>query len=553
MGRGAGKGIVRARFVAVLAGLLLAGFAGSAAAEYPRKVAIASFTVLTSQEDLQKIAPILPRLLSSRLMALSGAEVLLLPSGETSPREAAVKAGYPLLLTGSVAKLGAGYSIDLTVNEIAGGKTAGAFFVAAETVDAIIPRLGDLAVDVVEKMFGVKAARPQAPAPFVQVPPPLVPAAPQQVVSVPPIPAAPGQAASAPVAAAPPSPAPAAAQENWVPSSLKKAGESGRIADELHGVVAGDVDEEGNGQVVAYGKKGIYLYDVKGTELLPHARITEGLPDHLFNVEAVDLDGDGKKEILVTGLEAEDLRSSVWRRKGDTYEKVAARIPYYLVLLPDWNGKPVVAGQQQGRNTPFFGKIYRMSWDGTSLAIDEALPADTLRAPLSSGVLGLSSAKFGQEWKLIYTDASDNLRVLDPSGNTEYKTAGTYGWSGDVYEWGQYLPRQGRSSQFVRKAARVTGGPDGYPFIVVPEDERGFLNLAASSKTTRLVLFAWEKGELVEKAGTAKSASASIFSGADFLSHSRLGRGGKVVASVIEQEDGIIKGGMSRLALFVVE
>lgn len=542
------------RFRAGLAvAVLLAVSAAASAAEYPRRIAIAPFAVLGPQEEIRQTVDILPRLLSSRLMALAGAEVLLLSPADKPAGDAAKKAGLPLLLNGTVAKLGAGYSIDVTVSDLSSGQTAGAFFIAAATVDEIIPRLGDLASDISEKMFGVKTAVRTSPPPT-PVPPPVSPpaipapagAAGAQIAVLPPAPALPSpQTAATPSAAPPPSKA------EWVPSSLKKVAESGRIADEIHGVVSGDVDPEGNGEVIAYGRKGIHLYRVNGSEIMPKARITDGIPGHILNVEAVDLDGDGEKEIVVTGIDGESLRSTVLKKKRETFGKVADRLPYYLVLLPDWQGKKVLAGQQQGGDFPFHGKLYAMVWDGKTLRMGEALPADTLLAPLSSGILGLTSARFGEEWKWIYTDKNDNLRVLAAGGVPEYKTDADYGWSGDSFEWGLYLPRQGRTRFYVRKAARVSPGPDGRPLILIPKAEQGPLSMEFSSKTTRLVLLRWDGGEVVEQVGTSKGDR--IFSGADFVSRSGIGRGGKIVASVIEQPDGVIKGGISRLLLFIVE
>src|SRR3990170_5137564 len=399
-------------------------------------------------------------------------------------------------------------------------------------------------------VFGVKAAVRYYQAPQGVPPGPSAAAAPQTATAVAAVPTSPP--VSAPVPAAPlPSAAPLASGAEWVPSSLKKVAESGRIADEIHGVVSGDVDPEGNGEVIAYGRKGIHLYRVNGSEILPKARITDGIPGHILNVEAVDLDGDGEKEIVVTGIEGESLRSTVLKKKGDTFGRIADRLPYYLVLLPDWQGKKVLAGQQKGDDFPFHGKLYAMVWDGKTLRLGEALPADTLRAPLSSGILGLTSARFGEEWKWIYTDNDDHLRVLAAGGVPEYKTDADYGWSGDSFEWGLYLPRQGRTRFYVRKAARVSPGPNGRPLILIPKADQGLLSMEFSSKTTRLVLLRWDGGEFVETAGTPKGDR--IYSGAGFFSRSGHGRGAKIVASAIEQAGGVIKGGISRLLLFIVE
>ncbi len=534
---------------------LLALSSAAAASDYPRRIAIAPFAILGPQDAIRETVAILPRLISSRLMAMTGAEVRLLSPEDAPAADAAKKAGLPLLLTGSVAKLGAGYSIDVGVTDLSTGQTAGAFFVAADTVDEIIPRLGDLASDISEKIFGVKRVvmtHPSPPPARPPVSPPAVlpPAAVSKEEPAVFTPAAPVSPPPQAAAVAPATPPPSPGKE-WIPSSLKKIAESGSIADELHGVLAGDLDSEGNGEIIAYGKKGIHLYRVKGEELLPTARIQEELADHLLNVEAVDIDGDGEKEILVTGIQGDGLRSAVLKKSGETYRKVADRLPFFLVLLPDWKGKEVVAGQQQGSDTPFHGKFYVMSWDGKTLRMGEALPADTLRAPLSSGILGLSSARFGELWKWIYTDENDNLRVLGSGGDSEYKTRSKYCWSGDSFEWGLHLPRQGKKRYYVRNAARVSRGPGGKPLVLVPEAEEGFIKAEFSSKTTRLALLRWDGGELVESTGTQKGDR--IYSGADFLSPAGLGRGGKVVASVIEQPDGVLKGGISRLVMFRVE
>lgn len=548
MRSGVGKRIRRACLSCALSiCALAAAVAPAVSADYPRRVAIAPFASL-AKEDIQQTVSVLPRLLSSRLMALAGAEVTLLPAGEKSPAASAREANIPLLLQGTVAKLGKGYSIDVTALDLATGKTANAFFAAANTEDEIIPRLGDLAAEISEKLFGVKAvARTYAP------PPAALPPAPYP--AVPPAVATAGGGSPVPVLAPVLSPPGAAVLQDsgkeWVPSSLKKIAESGMITDELHGIVSGDVDSDGNAEVIAYGRTGIYLYRVKGTEILRKNRISDNLPGHILNVEAVDLDLDGVKEIAVTGVDGENLRSSVWKKKGDLYEKIGDRIPYFLVLLSDWQGRKVVAGQQAGSDSPFQGKLYEMSWNGKTLAAGNPLPADTLRAPLSFGIFGLSSAKFGGEWKWIYTDEYNNLRVLDAAGNTVYKSTAKYGWSGDSFEWGIHVPRMGKTKYYVRKAARISMGSGGSPLVLAPVAEEGLLNIEAFSKTTRLVLLKWEGGGFVESAGTAKGDR--IYSGADFLSPDGLRRGGKLLASVIDKTDDVLKGGISRLLLFQVE
>ena len=195
-----GRHAARAVLVAVLlVSCVLALPVPASAAGYSRRIAIAPFTSLT-KEDIGETVSVLPRLLASRLKALAGADVLLPPSGGKSPEEAAREAKYPLLLQGTVAKLGKGYSIDVAVTDLSTGGSAGSFFAAAATEDDIIAQLGLLSGEIAEKLFDVQGAiRAVSPAPLAAAPAPVAP------LPIGGIPSAPSPQA-APAAAPPPPP-----------------------------------------------------------------------------------------------------------------------------------------------------------------------------------------------------------------------------------------------------------------------------------------------------------------------------------------------------------
>ena len=102
-----------------------------------------------------------------------------------------------------------------------------------------------------EVITGVKVARAYAP------PPGYYPAPAPPPAAAPPTPS--GAAVTAQNVAQPgpaPAPAPAAPdtlKSGWIPKSITKVGQTDRIPDELYGIVAGDIDSEGNGEVLAYG------------------------------------------------------------------------------------------------------------------------------------------------------------------------------------------------------------------------------------------------------------------------------------------------------------
>jgi hypothetical protein len=308
---------------------------------------------------------------------------------------------------------------------------------------------------------------------------------------------------------------------------------------------------DGEAEVVAWGSYALYFYRVKGTQVLPFSRITKERRYHFLNVEAADVDGDGRKELLVTCLAGDQIRSIVYKKGKETYSEAASDIPYFLSVVTDASGKRVVVGQHQGIDLPFRGKLYRMNWDGKTLKEGEAFPADTNIKPLNQGILGLSAGKSSEGWRWFYTDEDAHLRVLEPGGKTAFVSKERYGSGIDLFEWGPFDRTEQKQMQFfLRKAARVSEGAGGMPLLLISEVDKGVLNLARFWEKTRLVLLQWEDGSFSERAGT--KMEGSFISGSDFLS-TPLRREGGILASVIEQEGSAYKDKISRLVLYRAE
>jgi hypothetical protein len=293
---------------------------------------------------------------------------------------------------------------------------------------------------------------------------------------------------------------------------------------------------------------------VKGSEFLPFTRISRGISHHFLNVEALDLDGDGRKDLVVTDRDAEDLSSFVLLRKGDGFVEVPGTIPYHLVALRDWNGRTVIAGQRRGFSEPFQGKIHAMKWNGKTLVEGEALPLDVSILPLSSGgVYSLTPARFGSEWQWLYVDVEEHLRVLDPKGKSAYRSKEKFGAAADGFEYGEMIRLEGRRAMFpLRRAPRAVVGPKGDPMVVTTEVRKGVLqSVIGSFESSRIVILKKEGGGFAERAGSPKSDF--FYSGVEVLPPGELRRGGRVVASVIEQPGSAFKDRVSRLVLLQAE
>jgi hypothetical protein len=518
-----------ARGVLVLA-FLLVSFPAFCT-DYPRKVAIAPFMSL-SQDNIAATVAVLPRLLSSRLMALAGAEVTLLPYGEKSPAEQAREAGVPLLIQGTVAKLGKGYSVDVTALDLESGKTAGAFFAAAQSEDEIIPQVGVLAGEISEKLFGVKVAvRPPAVQPAV-----AAPAAPAAFVP----PAGPSAGPSAAV----PAVAPAAPAGPWEPRSIVKVSSSDKIPDEIFRVSSGDVDGDGNQEVAAIGGRRLWVYKVSGDNVLPFRKMERNASRLFLNVEVADIDGDGKAEIVVTDLVGNELSSFVMKYKGEVLEPVATEIPFYIVSLEDGKGGRRLAGQRRGPTDPFWAKIVFLKWDGKTLVPDGDVP---VKVP--GGIFGLAAFPDDKENRYFYIDEDEHLRLIAPKGKTAYKTKEYYSGASHLFTWGtETRSNVGPDRHYIRGRV-VPLSLDGRNSVFLVRQAKGntLFKDVRTFEWSRLVFLAWTGDGFAERGASERIDNLMT----DFaVVGGRPGPGTRVAVPVVESSASYASDPVSRIHLY---
>jgi hypothetical protein len=225
------------------------------------------------------------------------------------------------------------------------------------------------------------------------------------------------------------------------------------------------------------------------------------------------------------------------------------------VDVRDAGGKGVLAGQREGiANDPLRGKIYRMKWDGKAFSEEKALPIDTDILPTSkAGVISLAAGRFEAEERWTYVDIEEKLRVLDAGGKSVYKSKERYGAASDGFEYGEPDRQTAqRPVMPLRKSPRVSAGAKGAPLVLTTEVKKGILdNMAGTFDTIRIVILEWSGGGFTERASAPKSDL--LISGVDTLSPGGLRKGGKVVASVIEQSGTTWRDKKSHLELYQVE
>ena len=190
-------------------------------------------------------------------------------------------------------------------------------------------------------------------------------------------------APTVPVTQAPPATTPQAGtfRQAQVPSStvsdFKKAMASVehnfyRVREDYKRFVICEVDGDRTPDFVFLNDRGIFRYTLHDNQLEYIDKYTFNNNDIVaLHLHTMDLDGDGKDELIVTlaekliVLDKKDSRlvSLILTHEGTAYAPMANQLPYYLRVIQDRAGKKVLLAQRKGKYEPFDGDIYQLEWD----------------------------------------------------------------------------------------------------------------------------------------------------------------------------------------------
>ncbi|MBC2715286.1 MAG: hypothetical protein HF978_08265 [Desulfobacteraceae bacterium] len=154
----------------------------------------------------------------------------------------------------------------------------------------------------------------------------------------------------------------------------------------------------------------IQIFHYRADELEPayaYEFKTQGLID--LHLHAMDLTGDGLDELIVTmGRQAIEfdarttkISSRILSFKENRLTLLAGKLPYYLRVIGDSAGKPILLGQKKGEYEPYSGDIFEICLkSGGDISTEVYGPA--------SGIYSVYQFSFIPEFV-------DNIMILEPS------------------------------------------------------------------------------------------------------------------------------------------
>lgn len=210
----------------------------------------------------------------------------------------------------------------------------------------------------------------------------------------------------------------------------------------IEGLGMGDVDGDGDTEVVFASEKEASVYRLKNNGFLKVADIELSPRLVCLAVDVADINGNGKAEIYLT-LRSENYyaRSSILEWDGTTFQTIHTAPHWYLRVLHDpRTGKPMLYGQKGGNRSIFTGPVYAMAWINGMVE-----PQNKVKLPKEGSVLGFAYGDMthdGVENTITFTQDNE-LRLSSAGGREEWTSVDEYGGK---YTW-LITPEEYRQSQ----------------------------------------------------------------------------------------------------------
>jgi TolB-like protein len=203
------------------------------------------------------------------------------------------------------------------------------------------------------------------------------------------------------------------------------------------GMVVTDADSDGQNEVFILEEHGVKAYRVQQNRLVPAGSYETTFRISCLNLNAIDQNKDGYKEIIVSALEGEkDIRSFILEyRDGNLVEKMD-RIPYFMsvVNVPPLF-RPTLVGQKAGHALLLESTVHEMILVGGEYQLGTKLPL-----PDKANVFNIVYLPQEDDYKLIIADEKDHLQVFNSANTFQAATDEQYAGSSVGVPYKDVLP-----------------------------------------------------------------------------------------------------------------
>jgi hypothetical protein len=368
-------------------------------------------------------------MLASRLAANGGAKILehgkvdalLLEPGKVLQQKEAVELarqlGVDYVVTGSLTSLGGSMSLDAKVFSQEEVSPLNFYATAAEEKE-VIGAINKLSWDIAEKVFGAEPPAVAKPTTTAQPAPAAEDDAmaafktehPEKILKK----QSPGQATgmTSPIIMA---------QKGGAMQGFTK---TQNLPISLRGMDVGDVDGDGQLDIVLAGISNIYVYHLQNNRLVEFGSVKMQARSRVHSVNLADLDANGKAEIYISANDDHDPHSWAYEWDGSSLGLILEDVPWYIRVLHIPGEGPTLLGQRGGGDKLLWAGIFRLMRDGVSV-----MPQERLVMPNYINLFEFSLADVTGDGahEIVATSRADRLYVVRPDGSVLWISDDFYG------------------------------------------------------------------------------------------------------------------------------
>lgn len=351
-------------FISII--IVATSYASSLAAE-KKKVAVLPFSVHSS-EDISYVKSGIWDMLISRLSSSGDMDVIdkqkiseALEKIEKKDLSGAdvyglgKKMDADYVVWGSITKIGNSISLDGKLMDVATYKTPVGVFEQCQGMDEVIPKLSAFSEKINGHILGIAPSYDLPTAPNTPVRQPTEAQLPSVLRSEDALKSREGTFTSI-------------INPDFIsgigPLDRKGFWMSKRLTGRIKGMDIGDVNGDGQNEVVFIEDHDVMIYQKIGKEFKLLKRMSGNAYDNYLSVDVADINDNGIAEIIITNITGNNtLNSFVLEYKEKQYVTIASQLRWFLRVINSNAMYPLLLGQKKGIDQPFSTAIYSIRWE----------------------------------------------------------------------------------------------------------------------------------------------------------------------------------------------
>ncbi|MBW2039188.1 MAG: VCBS repeat-containing protein [Deltaproteobacteria bacterium] len=195
----------------------------------------------------------------------------------------------------------------------------------------------------------------------------------------------------------------------------------------LKGVDAGDVDGDGKNEIVVIDHHQIWLYRDEGKGIRLLAEFKETSNNTFLTLDVADINEDKKAEIIVTNVIEDDLQSFILAYDEGAFKYLAKGLNWYLRVKKVPGKGQVLLAQRMGTDKDYEGPVRLVKWKKKRFKKGKKVKLPKQIEWIYSFTAGKFTSPEAQEFLVV--DEFGNVRMLDEKGATQWKSGEDLGGS----------------------------------------------------------------------------------------------------------------------------